>query len=182
MNFFLLTFRDEDEDDDEDDATSLVSSHTLTDETANGESTTSKSKRSTSLTSSEECSSESNKVNNEENLNGSCKDADDNDDDNISLKSKAENYSVDTPLSLRKAKELVAEVKRNDATLKRITKADISLEAKHKMRNAHLSASNATLTNVRRIFVYFSLQNVFDFLIVFFCIFLFCSVGCWGDS
>lgn len=131
----------------------MVSSHTLTDETANGESTT--SKRSTSLTSSEECTTESNKVNNEENLNRNSKDEknddedDDDDDDNISLKSKAENYLVDTPLSMRKAKELVAEVKRNDDTLKRIVKADISLEAKYKMRNAHLSASNATLTNVR---------------------------------
>lgn len=141
----------------------MVSSHTLTDETANGESTTSKSKRSTSLTSSEECSTESNKVNNEENLNSFSKDADDNDendDDNISLKSKAENYSVDTPLSLRKTKVLVAEAKRNDGTLKRI-KADISLEAKHKMRNAHLSASNATLTNVR-IFLFLSFA-LYDF-------------------
>lgn len=147
----------------------MVSSHTLTDETANGESTTSKSKRSTSLTSSEECSTESNKVNNEENLNRNFKDDgkddvvvdyEEDDDDNLSLKSKtmdAENYSVDTPLSLRKAKELVAEVKRNDDTLKRIIKADVSLEAKHKMRNAHLSASNATLTNVRFSYLFFFL-------------------------
>lgn len=196
MNNFFFLFcsfsRAEDEDDDdvddgngdEDDATSLVSSHTLTDETANGTTSGKTSKTSTSIASTvedddEECSTDSNKVNNDENLNRNSKDdgvdiVEDIDDDNISLKSKSivdvelENYSVDTPLSLRKAIDLVAEVKRNDSTLKRITKADVSAkpEATNKMKNVYLSASNATLTNVR--FSFYSLTFLQDFPMLFF--------------